>query len=106
MDAALLGADDGPAAFGLHAPMRDIAVVLAVTHRIAVRHLIETILGDLRADLDRREQNVVAGIAGHDCLPAPDASGALAARPLAYIERPTGRERATRMSARRGAAGM
>ena len=65
MDAALLRADDGPSAFGLHAPMRDIAVVLAIAHRVAVRHLIEAVLGDLRADLDRREQDVVTGIAGH-----------------------------------------
>ncbi len=65
MNAALLGADHGPTALGLHLPMGDVAVMLGVAHRVAVRHLIEAVLGDLGADLDRREEHVVAGVASH-----------------------------------------
>ena len=43
VDRTLLGADDAPAALGLHAPVRGIAVGHVVAVGVAMRHLVEAV---------------------------------------------------------------
>ena len=69
VDLGLFGEDHAPAALGLGTAHLDHGRGVAISAAIAVRHLVEAILRHLRADLHRREQDVVAGIAGHfTCL--------------------------------------
>ncbi|MNT93799.1 hypothetical protein D3C72_2353570 [compost metagenome] len=55
----LLGADDRPAAFGLHAAHMGQRRRVAITHAVAVRHLVEAVAGGHRTDLHRLEQHVI-----------------------------------------------
>src|SRR5262245_50713709 len=61
-----LGADHGPAAFGLHAAMGRLSIRPHMAETIAMGHLIEPIPRSLRTDLDWLEQDIVTGIARHD----------------------------------------
>ena len=61
----LFGRDDSPAAFRLHAPVGDIAMMLGIPHGIAMRHLIAAVFRDLWANFDRREKYIVTLIARH-----------------------------------------
>ena len=59
------GRDDGPAAFGLHAPERRADVRVGVGHPRGVRNLEEPVLRGLGADPDRIEQDVESRVARH-----------------------------------------
>src|ERR1700704_5058260 len=65
MDLHFLRADDRPTAFGFHAAHCGVGLRPGVTHSIAVRDLVEAVLGDYGTDLDGFKQNVEAGITGH-----------------------------------------
>ena len=65
----LLGRDNSPTAFRFHAAMRDISMMLGVAHGIAMRNLKKTVFCYLWANLERREEHVIAGVAGHLFLP-------------------------------------
>ena len=64
MNHAGFGADAGPAAFGLDLAMHGIRPRPLDAGAGALRHLEEPVLQNFRADGDRREKRVVAGIAG------------------------------------------
>ena len=55
----------GPAALGLHAAEVRLRARLLAPEARAVRHLVEAVPQRLRPDLDRLEEDVVAGIARH-----------------------------------------
>ncbi len=59
----LLGADDRPAALGLHPAHHGVRCRVAIAHPVAVRHLEEAVPGRHRADPHRLEQDVVARVA-------------------------------------------
>ena len=80
MDLALLGADDGPAAFGFHRAHRRVRFRHGVTHAVAVRDLEEAVLRRDRTDADGLEQDVVARIALHEKRQDQVATAAFAAR--------------------------
>ena len=61
-----LGADHGPAALRLHAAHGGEGRGIAVAHAVAMGHLVEAVARHMGADADGFEENVVAGIAGHD----------------------------------------
>ncbi len=63
VDLAFLGGDHRPAALGLDLAHRRVGERHRVAHAIAMRHLEEAVLGRHRADLQRGEQDVVAGVA-------------------------------------------
>src|SRR5271165_418853 len=63
MDLDLLGRDDAPPPFGLDRFMRQIGVVIAVTHARAMGNLVEAIACLHRPDLHRLEENVVPSVA-------------------------------------------
>ena len=63
VDFAFFGGHHGPAALGLHLAHGGVRQRHGVTHAIAVRHLEKTVLRGHRADADRFEQRVVAGVA-------------------------------------------
>ncbi len=65
MNFRLLAADDAPAALGLDRPHDGERGRVAVAHAVAMRHLVEAVLGGDRADLYRLEQDVVSRIARH-----------------------------------------
>src|ERR1700681_4019029 len=65
MDLHFLRADDRPTAFCFHAAHGGVGLRSGVTHPIAVRDLVEAVLGDYGTDLDGFKQNVEAGITGH-----------------------------------------
>ena len=65
MDFHLLGAHHAPAAFGLYRPHGGQRRGVAVAHPVAVRHLVEAVLGPDRPDLNWLKENVVSGVAGH-----------------------------------------
>src|ERR1022692_4965107 len=65
MNFDLFGAHHRPTAFGLDATHGGVTAGPRISHAIAMRHLIEAVLGDHGTDLDRLEENVVAGIAWH-----------------------------------------
>ena len=71
----LLGAHNRPATLRLHPPHPRERGRVAVAHAVAVRDLVEAVLRGHRADGDRLEKDVVAGItsrvAGHCRPPAP-----------------------------------
>ena len=62
VDLDLFGTDHGPAAFGLHLAHVGLAGGIAVSHAVAVRHLVKAVARGYRADLDRFEEDVVAGV--------------------------------------------
>ncbi len=64
-DESLLGADGGPAALRLHPAEARLRARLLAPEARAVGHLVEAVSQRLRADLDRLEEHVMAGIAGH-----------------------------------------
>ena len=66
MDLALLGGDDGPAAFGLRLAHRCVRRGHLVPHAVAVRDLEEAVARGDGPDPHRFEKDVVAGVAGHD----------------------------------------
>ena len=68
MERALVGADDGPSALGLHAPHGGFRARQQVTHAAAVRHLEEAVARRYRADLHGFEEDIESGIAGHELL--------------------------------------
>jgi len=70
MDRAVFGVDHAPAAFGLDAAHRRHRIGQAITHAGAMGHLIEPVGRCHRADFDRLEQDVVAGITRHGTAPA------------------------------------
>ena len=63
VDFHLLGEDDAPAAFRFHPPHLGRRRWIAIAATIAMRHLIEAVLGRHRPDFDRLEQDIVARIA-------------------------------------------
>jgi hypothetical protein len=65
MDVALLGAEHGPTAFGLHTSHDCHGGGMFASHAVAMGHLIEAVFGCDRADLYRLKQDVVAGITSH-----------------------------------------
>ena len=69
VDLDLFGADHSPAALGLDLTHVRLARRIAVSHAVAVRHLIETVSRGDRADLHGFEEDVVAGVA-HWVAPA------------------------------------
>ena len=64
----LLGTHDSPSALGLHASHGGVGARQQVAHAAAVRHLEEAVAGRHGADLDRLEEDIEAGIAGHGFL--------------------------------------
>ena len=68
MDYALFGADHGPAAFRLHLAHLGVGLGPVEAHAAAMGHLIEAVLRRYGTDLDRFEENIVSGIAGHHSL--------------------------------------
>src|SRR5262249_13741637 len=62
MNRAVLGIDDRPAAFRLDAAHSGMGLRSQIAHAVAMRCLIEAVTGRDRADLDRLEQNIEAGI--------------------------------------------
>ena len=62
VDLDLFGADHGPAALGLDPAHVGLARRIAVSHAVAVRHLVEAVACGHRADLDRFEEDVVPGV--------------------------------------------
>ena len=65
MDHAGFGAERRPAAFRLDLAMHGVGARPLDAGAGALRHLEEAVLQGLRADGDRLEQRVVAGIARH-----------------------------------------
>ena len=63
MDFHLFGEDDAPAAFRLHPTQLGGGGRVAVAAAIAVRHLVEAVLGGDGADPDRLEQDIIAMVA-------------------------------------------
>ncbi len=59
----LFGEDHPPAALGLGGPHLGRRRRIAVATAVAMRHLIEAVLGRVRADLHRLEEDIIAGIA-------------------------------------------
>ena len=62
MDLHLLGEDHAPAALGLHPAHLGGSRRVAVAATIAMRHLVEAVLGGDGPDPDRLEQDVVARV--------------------------------------------
>ena len=65
VDFRLLGGDDTPAAFRLHAAQPGFRIGIAVAHAGTVRHLVEAVGRRDRPDPDGFEENVEAGITNH-----------------------------------------
>src|SRR5262249_2710923 len=82
---AVLGVDHGPAAGRLHAAHRRQGLRPSPTHAGAVRHLIEAVLGRLRADLHRLEQDVVMRIARHNSDDPPEVTRPMTIDKRAWI---------------------
>ena len=61
----LFGADDAPAALGLHPAHGGVTLRSDMTHAVAMGNLEEAILRDDRPDADRLEQNIVPRITPH-----------------------------------------
>ncbi len=61
VDLHFLGADDAPAALGLHPAHGGSAPRHAVAHAIAVRHLVEAVRRGDRTDLHRLKQTIERG---------------------------------------------
>ena len=80
MNLDLLGAHHAPAALRLDRPHGGECRGIPVSHAVAMRHLIESVLGRNRADPHRLEQDIVSGIAGHDvsCRGRGESSSTLA----------------------------
>jgi hypothetical protein len=64
-DERFLGAHGSPAALGLHGAKAGLRGRLLASEPGAMRHAIEAVLERLRADPDRLEEDIVAGIARH-----------------------------------------
>ena len=75
VDLDLLGAYHGPAAFGLDPAHIGLAGRIAVSHAVAVRHLVEAVACGHRADLDRLEEDVIAGVSHGSCSWAAESGG-------------------------------
>src|SRR5919106_1695507 len=77
VDRAVLGADGGVAALGLHRPEVRLAERLLGPEPVAVGDLVEAVLHRLRSDLDGLEEDVVPWVARHaGCLLLPRAGEA------------------------------
>src|SRR3954449_12976643 len=75
MDRAVLRADRGVAALGLHRTEVRLVERLLRPEPIAVRDLVEAVLHCLRPDLDRLEEDVVLRVTRHSVRPPLDALG-------------------------------
>ena len=63
VDFHLLGKDDAPAAFRFHPPHFGRSGRIAIASTVAMRHLVEAVLGGDRPDPHRLEQDIVTRIA-------------------------------------------